>query len=281
MARYVRALAALGICTTEPDGVIRLTERGELLRFDQSGSMWATAMMLASPQNRDAWAHFDDALRTGESQFERVHGMSLWDFHRAHPESAAIFDRAMAGVATMRSEVLPAACDFTGVNTLVDIGGGNGQSLAQILPRFPGMRGILFDQPHVVPAAGPVLEAAGIADRCIVVGGDFFSRVPSGGDAYLLGNILHDWQDAEATAILRTCHVAMRPGARIWILEGVPKPGDEPDLSKLLDLHMMVMFGARERTEAELGALLAAVGFGQCRRLDIGQPWSVIEAIRE
>jgi hypothetical protein len=105
MARYVRALAALGICTTEPDGVIRLTERGELLRFDQSGSMWATAMMLASPQNRDAWAHFDDALRTGESQFERVHGMSLWDFHRAHPESAAIFDRAMAGVATMRSVV--------------------------------------------------------------------------------------------------------------------------------------------------------------------------------
>ena len=144
----------------------------------------------------------------------------------------------------------------------------------------PGLRGVLFDRPEVLPGAERFLSEAGVRDRCELVGGDFFTEVPAGGDAYVLALIIHDWPDEAATAILRTCHRAMEPGARLWLIEQVVQPGDAYDRAKLGDMLMLVMFGAQERTEAEYRALLEAAGFQSVAVHPTDVPYSVVEAVR-
>ena len=164
---------------------------------------------------------------------------------------------------------------------VVDVGGGQGVLLAAVLRAHPHLRGVLFDQPAVVAGAAPVLRAAGVADRCEVVGGDFFAAVPAGGDVYLLSRILHDWDDARATALLRVLHRAARPGARLVVVERVLPPGDAPHPGKLIDLTMLVMLGGRERTEAEFRALLAGAGFSLTRVVPLPDGgWSAVEGTR-
>ncbi len=143
----------------------------------------------------------------------------------------------------------------------------------------PGLRGVLFDRPEVLPGAETLLSAAGVRDRCELIGDDFFASVP-GGDAYVLAYIVHDWPDAQAIGILRACHRAMAPGARLWLVEQVVPPGDAYDRAKLLDMLMLVLFGAQERTEAEYRALLEGAGFEWVSVRPTATPFSVVEAIR-
>ncbi len=153
-------------------------------------------------------------------------------------------------------------------------------TLAAALAANPGLRAILFDRPEVLPGAEAFLAAAGVRDRCDLVGGDFFAALPPGGDAYVLALIIHDWPDEAATTILRTCHRAMAPGARLWLVEQVVQPGETYDRAKLLDLLMLVVFGAQERTEAEYRALLEGAGFESVAVHPTDTPYSVIEAVR-
>src|SRR6476660_6503259 len=142
------------------------------------------------------------------------------------------------------------AYDFSGVGTLADIGGGNGSTLLGVLRRHPSLRGLLFDLPHVVERAGAEIEAAGMADRCQVVAGSFFEAIPGGADAYLLRHIIHDWDDAESMAILRSVRRALgKARGRLLVVETVIPPGNEPSFGKLLDLNMLVVPGGLERTE--------------------------------
>ena len=186
----------------------------------------------------------------------------------------------MTGSADARARALLTARDLSAIGTLVDVGGGQGRLLASALAATPGLRGVLFDRPEVLPGAEAFLSAAGVADRCSLIAGDFFAAVPPGGDAYTLALIIHDWPDEEATAILRACHRAMAPGARLWIVEQVIQPGDAYDRGKLLDLLMLVLFGAQERTAEEYRALLEAAGFGQVAVHPTDTPYSVVEAVR-
>src|SRR3954447_10869313 len=156
------------------------------------------------------------SIRTGESAFEHVHGMGFWDYTARHPEAGDIFN---ASRPQPRFAAALAAYDFSGIGTLVDVGGGWGQLLAAILPAYPAMRGVLFDLPQVVAGAPPILAAAGVAERCAVVGGDFFAAVPIGGDAYILAGIVHDWGDEQAVAILRACRRVVPPTGRLLLLE--------------------------------------------------------------
>ena len=190
-----------------------------------------------------------------------------------------MFNEAMTGWTTQLAGAVVDAYDFSPFETIVDVGGGYGTLLAAILRRNPAARGILFDQPHVVAAAEEHLAAAGVADRCTTVGGDFFVEVPAGGDAYVLAQILHDWDDERSVAILRQCRRAMPAHGKLLVVELVLPPGEEPFFGKWLDLHMLVMAGARERTAAEYDALFRAAGFALARVVPTPAGPSIVEAV--
>ena len=211
--RLLRALAGVGVFAQQSDGRFRLNPTGELLQQEGADSMWAMAVMLGEEQDR-CWGDLLETLRTGEPAFERLFGQPVFRYLAERPEQARIFDAAMANFSGRETRALLDAYDLSGVKTLADVGGGGGGKLAGILRRYPAMRGILFDLPHVVERARPVLAAAGLSTRCDIQGGDFFERAPVGADAYMLGHIIHDWDDARAGLILDNLRTAMASASR-------------------------------------------------------------------
>ena len=162
---------------------------------------------------------------------------------------------------------------------VVDVGGGRGALLAGILKAHPGVRGIVFDQPHVVAGARETLAAAGVADRCAVEGGDFFQTVPAG-DAYILKNVIHDWDDARATTILRHCRGAIGPNGKLLLVELLLPPRNTPSFAHWADLEMLVMTeGGRERTETEYAALYTAAGFRLSRVVPTESAFAIVEGV--
>ncbi len=281
LARLVRALSALGLCARDAHGNLTLTPAGELLRSDVAGSHAAFVEMVNAPWMDRAWEELPAAVRSGTEVFTRVHGIDMWRYLAAHPEDAAGFDAAMTGGATRRGAALLNARDLSAVGTIVDVGGGQGQQLAALLSAVPSLRGILVDRPEVVADAGTLLEAAGVADRCEVVGGDFFELLPRGGDAYVLSAIIHDWPDMQARAILRRCHEAMMPGKRVWLIENVLASNVVESVNlALIDLNMLVLCGAQERTEEEFRMLLEEAGFVDVAVHPTNVRLSVIEGVR-
>jgi hypothetical protein len=277
LARLLGTLAALGLCAEDGPGKFRLKPIGEFLRADVPGSAQPFAVGMMAPYVERAWHELPEAIRTGQPVFPHVHGLGYWDYLAAHPEEGARFDAAMSGGAE-RAQTLMAVRDLSELGTLVDIGGGQGLLLATALAAFPNLRGVLFDRPDVLSGAEAIL--AGVRDRCDLVGGDFFEAVPAGGDAYVLASTIHDWQDEQAVAILRTCHRAMAPGARIWLIERVLTPDCSDYFTRLHDLLLLVLFGARERTVDEYCALLETAGFTEINVHTGELPWGVIEAVQ-
>jgi len=220
-----------------------------------------------------------ETVRTGQAIFDRLYGRPVFDYLGEHPEQARIFDAAMSGVHGRAMRAMLDAYDLSGVGILADIGGGLGSNLTAALGRYPAMRGLLFDLPHVVERARPRLEAAGVAGRYVVEGGDFFEKAPGGADAYLLGHILHDWDDAKAGRILDNLRRVMPARARLLVVEHVLPDGAGAAFGKLLDLHMMVVAGGLERTEAEYRQLFAAHGFRLARVVPTAGDISVIEGV--
>jgi len=185
----------------------------------------------------------------------------------------------MTEVATTRAAAVLGGYDFTGVARLVDVGGGHGRLLASILKFYPEMHGTLFDLPHVIDGAKAVLDASGVADRCECVAGSFFERVPEDGDAYLLSVVIHDWDDAQAQAILKNCRAAMKPSGRLLLIESVVPTRGEQSLSTMIkDLRMMFgTTGGRERTAEEFDALFCSSGFRLRRIVPLESSFNVIE----
>lgn len=258
--RLLRALASQGIFAETAPRTFTLTPLGECLRGDAPHTMRPVALMMGE-EHFAAWGQLLHSVRTGECAFEHAFGENIFTYLARHPEAARTFDAAMTGIHGRESAAMLEACDFAGINTLLDVGGGNGTLLAAVLRKYPALRGILFDLPHVIERSQQNLEAWGLAGRCRAVAGDFFQAVPSGADAILLRHIIHDWDEPRAGQILANCRQALRVGGRLLVVETVIQPGNEPDWGKLLDLNMLVMPGGQERTEAEYRKLLAAAGF--------------------
>jgi len=193
-------------------------------------------------------------VATGETAFRHVHGMSLFEYLADHPDEARMFDRRMTRFSSAEIPQIVEAYDFSRARTVVDVGGGEGRLLSAILGAHPAVRGVLFDQPHVAGEAEHGLEEGGVADRCTIVGGNFFDGVPAAADVYLLKWIIHDWEDDDAVKILANCARAMDPAGRVVLAEVVIGAGNSGDD------HMMVLPGGRERTEAEFAQLFAAAG---------------------
>jgi hypothetical protein len=258
--RLLRALASLGILHESDGRRFALTELGQPLRADAPGSLRDWVKLSGRDYFWRTWGNLTSSIRSGENTFRSLYGQSVWEWRTTHPEESAIFDAAMRSTTLAANAAILAAYDFGRFGTVVDIGGGTGTLLASILEAHPATRGILFDQEHVVSGAEPVLRAAGVADRCEVVGGSFFSSVPEGGDTYVLKWIIHDWEDEDCVAILRTCREAMAPEAVVLVIERDLGPPNENAVAKISDLNMLVMPGGRERTEEEYGQLFAQAG---------------------
>ena len=202
-----------------------------------------------------------DAVRTGTTAFERVHGERFFEHLEGDPDRAAVFQESMAARSEREARDVVAAYDFGGVRRLVDVGGGRGILLAAILRAAPALRGVLLDRPAAIQEARRRLDADGLGDRAECVAGDFFAAVPDGADAYLLSRVLHDWDDADAVRVLTTCRAAMGEGARLLVVEAIlPRRAKEAPDAIRMDLHMLMLLGARERTEEEYRRLLAERG---------------------
>jgi len=258
--RLMRALASIGVLREEPERRFVLTPLGDCLRSDAPEPLGRGAHF---SQMWQPWGALLHSVRTGESAFRHVHGVSLWEYIARDPEQGAIFDASMTSGSRRHAGAVLAAYDFGRFAIIVDVAGGRGALLAAILNAHPAAHGVLFDQPHVVAHAGPVLEAAGVRERCRIVEGSFFDAVPDGGDAYVLKLILHDWEDEQALAILRACRQAMgpRPRATLVVVDRLVGPPNEDPDAKFNDLHMLVGPFGQERSREEFATLFAAAGF--------------------
>ena len=276
LARVLRALAAVGVYRAAGGGRYALAPMGRLLG---EGGMRDIALMFNAPWNDAAWMRLLDGLRAGETPFVLAHGAPLFRWLGEHPEEEALLARANAAKAAATHRVVADVRDLSEIGTLVDVGGGDGSLMAAVLERHPAVRGIVAELPPIAARARRLVEERGLAGRCAVVECDFFESVPAG-DACLLSNILHDWDDDRCEAILRACAAALPPGGRLLLVETVVPGEDGPPLAALLDLEMLVVTGGRERTADEYRRLLGAGGFEWIGVAPTPETVSVIEGRR-
>jgi DNA-binding HxlR family transcriptional regulator len=282
LARMLRSLADLGLLERVGAEGYRTTPLGDCLREDHPSRTRDLVLMQATLPNLAAWHALEDAVRTGSGVYEQVNGVPSWEHLAQDPEAQRVFNAAMARRATGQVAAVRAAVDLSEVVTLVDVGGGRGAMLQGLLEAVPSLTGVVADQPAMAAEADAIFESAGLSARARGIPCDFFVSVPGGGDLYTISNVLHDWDDAEAVAILRTVRTAMPDHARLLAVEHVldapGRPADQLRDLHLVDLHMLVLFGARERTHAEYDALLAAAGFTPSRLAEPVTEWNVLEA---
>jgi hypothetical protein len=274
LGRLLRALATVGVYDEQDDGRWAVTELAEGLRSDVPGTLRPLARTLSSPALWAAYGHLGHSVRTGENAFEARHGTDVWTHRSRHPEENAVFNQNMTALTSVVAEGVATAYDFSGVSTVVDVGGGQGQLLEAVLLRHDHLTGTVLDLEHVV-ATEP--RSAELAPRWRSVSGSFFDEVPAA-DAYLVKSILHDWPDDRCVEILRTCRRSLTPDGVVLVIERVlGRSGFEREAA-FSDLNMLVMPGGRERTEAEYAALFEAAGLRLHRVIDTPSRMSVLEA---
>lgn len=277
--RVLRCLAGFGVFTETANQTFALNPVGELLRTGVHGSMRGMADFCGSTWTWDAWGDLMYSVQTGKTAFDHVFGKPCFDWLAEHKGDSEVFNEGMTGFSGMVSRAVAEGYDFSKFGTVVDVGGGHGKLLTEILKANPGVKGIVFDAPHVAAGAADAIRAAGLADRCKAEGGDFFKAVPTGGDAYMMMHIIHDWPDDKAATILNNCRKGVNPGGKLLIVDSVVAPPGEPDMAKVLDLEMLILPGGKERTEPEFAALVAAAGWRLTRVVRTKSPKCVIEAV--
>lgn len=275
MTRLLRALAAIGLLTEKPEG-FALTPAGTLLRTGTPDSMNEFVRMFTDPAILGAWQELDSSIRTGKPAFDSVFGTDFFSHLKTRPELSAQFNASMSQGTRLTAATLPSLYDFGRFRTLVDVGGGDGTLLAAILREHPNLRGILFDTPEG-------LKEAALPDQATTATGDFFTKVPEGGDLYLIKSVLHDWDDERCATILRNIRQVIPVEGRVLIIEPVfPElvDGSMPPPMYLSDLNMLVNLGGRERTASEFGELCQRAGFAVTGITPMPPPaaFSVIEA---
>ena len=279
--RLMRALVALELCTMGDDGRFELTPLGACLRSGTPDSVRSWALLMGGGVWL-SWARLIDCVRTGNAVPTLDGSATPFDDMTANSDAYAIFSEAMVQLTRHMAGAVAASYDFSGIRTIVDVGGGYGALLPPILAANPEMRGIVVDMPGCREGAQRLFEQTHIAARCEFVAQDMFEAVPGGADAYIIKSVIHDWDDERSVAILRTCRSAMRASARLLIVEVVvpDRPGTSP-LDQMIastDLNMMVVTGGKERTESQYRALLDAAGFTLARIVPTPAAMSVIEA---
>ena len=265
--RLLRALASSGIFAEREHRVFELTPLAEPLRSDVPGSLRAMCALRVEPWFLGAWGELLHSIRTGEPGFDRYAGSDLFTFLQRNPDALATFGEAMGSLV---------AHGFRGHSLRLRLltrwshcrrgGGGQGALLTAILQAHPTARGVLFDRPETVAQAAELLKRAAVEDRCGLVGGSFFERVPEDGDLYILKSVIHDWEDEQAVAILRNVRRAISAAGKLLLIERVIPPGNTPSTSKWMDLNMLVAANGRERTICRVPVSSGECGFRACAR---------------
>jgi hypothetical protein len=253
--RVMRVLVAEGVFSEDGERSFALTDVGAALR---SGEGPRDFVIMINSEPYHAFEELMHAVRTGDPAFDQVFGQARFDWLAANPKSAAVFQRAMVALGQGANEAVADAYDFGPFRTVVDVGGGHGQLLSEILARNPHLSGILFDLPLGIAAARAGL--GGDLPRTKLIPGNFFEAVPSGADVYILKKVIHDWDDKRAIDILRNCRKAMLPEGRVLLAETIIPPGNEPDLIKFSDLNMLAVTGGQERTDHGYAYLFSQAG---------------------
>lgn len=278
--RALLALASKGIFTEVEPGRFALTPMAALLRSDTMLSLRDGYRLL--PADIQAWAHFDYSLRTGLASFDLVHEQGYWDYLATHSAYSRRFDRAMQTFTKLEGRAILAAYDWSGIDSVCDIGGGNGALISLLLRTHRSLRGTLFDQPHVVSGAQKVLDSAGVSDRCDIVAGSAFDSIPSGKRAYIIKRVLYDFDDAEATVILRNVRAAMPSDSRLLLCDPVLEPGDRSDVAttygRIYDLLMLAMVSGHARSVDDLAKLFSEAGL-QLTRVIPTHVFPIVEAV--
>jgi len=278
--RLLNGLGSVGICRLRDDDTFEMTRLGELLRKDVPSSMRAWTLHWGG-ESWPVWANLLHSVRTGQSARALITGTPGFAHLDRDPQAAEIFNQAMADLTRLTAIEVARVYDFA-QKRVVDVGGGYGELLAQILLAHPSARGVLFDMTHAIERARSSLEARGLAHRCELVTGDFFESVPASGDVYVLKSVIHDWPDDRARVILQTCRRAMPAGARLLVVERLMperlEPGPEAEALARSDLHMLVALGAQERTQTEMRALLVSAGLEPLRTIDTASGFQIVEA---
>lgn len=279
--RLLRGLAALGVLRLGDDGHCSLSPTGELLRRDAPLGLNAHAQWW-SQQAWMVWSDLLGSVQTGQSMRQRAHGQKGFDHLAGDAASAHLFHRSMVELTRLVAVELAGSPALPDQGVVMDLGGGHGQLLAEVLRARPGLRGVLFDLDHAVEGAPAHLLAAGVADRVTVTPGDFFAALPRPVDAVLLKSVLHDWDDQHAVHILQRARDALAPAGRVLVIERVmpDQVEDRPEhrTATRSDLNMLVGLGGRERTAENYDALLQSAGLSRRRTLGAGAGFSVIEA---
>jgi hypothetical protein len=276
--RVLRALAGIGVFEERPERHFANSELSTYLRRDVVGSLAPMASWLGDASGWTAWGRLDHSVRTGKPAFDEVFGSDCFTWMQSHEPSLRVFQEAMTGYTALTSRAVLEAYDFSSVGTLLDVGGGHGELLAQILERTPALGGILFDRPEVVSEARSRLARFG--SRVRIAAGDFLEGVPEGADMILLKHIVHDWDDASCATLLGHCRRRLARGGRLLVVESVLSDAPNAAFAKFLDLEMLVVTpGGRERTEDELARLLSGASFELARVIPTQSPVNILEAV--
>lgn len=278
--RIMRALASVGIFWEEEERSFRLTPLAEYLLQNEIPTLRNVTIMSGSAWHWRAWGAMLYSARTGRPAFEAEFGTQFFDYLAGNKSALAEYCGAMNELTRLINSPALALYSFADTRLVVDIGGGDGILLANLLANYPDLKGILLELPPVATRARSFIQKSGISDRCAVLEGSFFDDIPRGGDVYILCRILHDWDDDHALQILRQCREAMMSarGSRLIILEETIEIGNQRQRAKFVDLEMLVLAGGRERTINEYENLLTQVGFSISSVLGGGGPMQVIEA---
>jgi hypothetical protein len=283
--RLLRALTAIGLVASDDESVFRSLPPLETLRSTAPGSLRDLAMCFATPAQYLPWGYFFQSIKAGLPQATTALGSHIFDYYARHPEEAAIFHKAMqastAGVTTEIAHRL----DTTKSLLAVDVGGATGSLLHSLMEVNPNLHGIVYDRPANVPKSQAAAISLGLSERSTAIAGDFFESVPNG-DLHLLRFILHDWGDEDCVRILGNCRRAMASDGRLVIVESLLGRVDqerEDDIADtqgaIVDLHMLVVAGGRERSASEYESLLRQAGLAMTATTPLPSGYVLMEAV--
>ncbi|MFD4976400.1 methyltransferase [Streptomyces sp. NPDC058424] len=277
--RILRALTGHGVFAVRPDGRYEHTPLSDKLREDAPDSMRGFALLMNHPTLWEEWAHLFSTVETGEANLPKLRGMGALDFFHANPGYARVFFQAFGELSASETDPILAAYDFSRFGTVVDVIAGRGNLLAGILEQAPNAKGVLYDSEVATVDSPALFEAAGVADRLTIEHGGYLDKLPTGGNAYVFKHIIHDFSEADAVTALRNAREAIAPDGRLLVIEYVIPENNEKHLGHTIDLWLMLMLGAQERTLAEYSELFAKAGFRLTRAVPTSAPISVIEGI--
>ncbi|MFI9808933.1 methyltransferase [Streptomyces sp. NPDC052301] len=277
--RILRALAGHGVFAVRPDGRYENTALSEKLREDAPDSMRGFGLLMGHPLLWEEFGHLITTVQTGEANLPKLRGKGALDFFHATPEYAAVFFQAFGQLSESETDPILAAYDFSQFGTVVDVVAGRGNLLAGILKQAPDVKGVLYDSEIATVDSQAYFEAAGVADRLTITHGGYLDKLPAGGDAYLFKHIIHDFSEEDAVTALRNAREAIGPDGKLLVIEYVLPENNENHLGHTIDLWLMLMLGAQDRTLAEYTELFAKAGFKVTRAVPTSAPISIIEAI--